>query len=383
MMFNRKPALWRTLLVATAIGMLSLASTAPARAQSVDLEALNAQILENPQDAGLNLNYARVAEQQGKLRLALAAYERVLINDPENLDAQHGYERLRRVIEPAYSSLRVEVGEQWDSNALDLSDNAREALTTFANATWVDERRFGSRRWRTYANLQAEITPEIHDLNYGYLGVQTGPFIDLTPTAAAIPSIGAAVSSFSDRLYFGEINSSLTIEGHRDGATYWSRLRAGWREYGENTTANHGPYAELMGGVSLPSIFNTNDWIVAIPWVRWSGISGSTENVFNDPVAPGKYTEVGIDASYNYRVNDHLSLAVGATARDRTFSQTEVSGHDRHDMYVAPKASMTIWNPLSCSCGLTLSYQYRDNRSNDDFSDYDGHRAGISITRQF
>lgn len=382
-MFKRKPALLRALLLATSVALLSLAVAAPARAQSAELDALNAQILESPQDVGLNLNYARVAEQQGKLRLALAAYERVLINDPDNLDAQHGYERLRRIIEPAYTSLRVEFGEQWDSNALDLSDNAREAATTYANATWVDERRFGDRRWRTYANAQAEITPDIHELNYGYLGVQTGPFIDLTPTAALIPSVGAAVSSFSNRLYFGEVNASATVEGHRDGATYWSRLRAGWRDYGEDATAKQGPYAELMGGVSLPGVVSSNDWLVAIPWVRWSGIQGSTVDFLSDPIAPGKYAEAGIDASYNYRLNDRISLAVGAMARERHYTQTEVAGQDRHDSYVAPKASMTVWNLFDCSCGLTLSYQHRNNRSNDDFSDYDGDRASISVMRQF
>ena len=123
--------------------------------------------------------------------------------------------------------------------------------------------------------------------------------------------------------------------------------------------------------------------MVAIPWVRWSGIKGSTENFLNDQIAPGEYTEFGVDASYNYRLSDHVSLAVGALGRDRYYSQTEVAGRNRHDTYVAPKASMTLWNLFSCSCGLTLSYQHRTNRSNDDLSDYDGHRASISVTRQF
>jgi hypothetical protein len=382
MLFRRKSALWRALLLAVAVGVLPVASMR-AHAQAADLQTLNEQILENPQDVGLNLAYAHAAEAEGKLRLALAAYERVLINDPDNLDAQHGFERIRRIIEPAYSAIRVEFGESWDSNALDLSDHAEDAYTTFANATWVDERRIGARRWRTYANFQAELTPEIDELNYGYLGVQTGPFVDLTPTAAAIPSVGAAVSTFSNEFYFGEVNASVTVEGHRDGATYWSRLRAGWRDYGENSTAKQGPYAELMGGVSVPSVASSNDWVVAVPWVRWSGINGSAENFLNDPVAPGRYAEVGIDASYNYRINDRFSVAVGAMARDRRYTETEVSGHNRHDTYVAPKASMTLSNPFSCSCGVTLSYQYRDNQSNDDLSDYEGHRAALSIVRQF
>src|SRR5262249_20156399 len=155
---------------------------------------------------------------------ALAAYERILINNPDNADAQHGYERVRRILEPTRTSFRVEFGEQWDSNPLDSSASDESAYTTFANGTWVDERRLGAHRWRTLANFQVEVTPEIEELNYGYLGMSTGPIVDLTPSSAAIPAIGFAVSSFSNVFYYDEINAGVTIEGHRDSLTYWTRL---------------------------------------------------------------------------------------------------------------------------------------------------------------
>jgi hypothetical protein len=384
MTVKRERALWRAMLLAVSIGLISLWAATPAHAQAGDdLASLNAQILDNPQDSNLNIRYARLAEAQGKLRLALTAYERVLINQPDNVEAQRGYERVRRVIEPAYSSLRIEAGERWDSNALDLSDGEESAYTTFANGTWVDERRLGARRWRTYATFQAEITPDISELNYGYFGVQTGPFVDLTPNDAAIPAIGVAVSSFANEFYYGEINAGVTIEGHRDSTTYWGRLRSGYRQYGESSTSDQGFYAELMGGLSRPNIISANDWIVAVPWVRWSGIEGTTIDFLNDPVAPGEYGEYGLDASYNYRFNDHVSVAIGAMGRDRYYSTTEVAGHNRHDSFVAPKASVTFWNPFACSCGVKLSYEYRTNRSNDNFSEYQGQQASLSLVRQF
>jgi hypothetical protein len=117
--------------------------------------------------------------------------------------------------------------------------------------------------------------------------------------------------------------------------------------------------------------------------VRWSGIEGSTLNFLNDTLAPGEYSEWGVEASYSYRVSDHISLSLGAMARDRYYSQTEIAGLDRHDTYIAPKASVTFWNPVHCSCGVTLSYQYRNNNSNDPLSHYDGEQASVSIVRQF
>jgi tetratricopeptide (TPR) repeat protein len=354
---------------------------APARAQ--DLSELNAQILNNPQDVDLNLRYARAAEAQGKLRLALAAYERILINNPDNTDAQQGYERIRRVIEPTHTSLRVELGEQWDTNPEDLSSDAHGAFTTFGDATWVDERRFGARRWRTIANLYGELTPSDDDVNYAYAGAQSGPIFDLTPTAAAVPALGVAVTSLANSLYYGEVNAGVTIEGHRDSATYWTRFRTGWRDYGEDSTADQGLYAELIGGISVPRIQSDDDWLVVVPWLRWSGIKGSEQSFPNDEIAPGQYAEYGVEATYNYRLNDHLFFALGAEGRDRYYSQTQIAGKNRHDTYVAPKAAVTFWNPLSCSCGLTLSYEYRDNHSNDPLSAYDGSRTSLSLSRQF
>ncbi len=71
--------------------MIAVSSGAAHAQQTDELEALNQQILDNPQDVDLNLRYARAAEDAGKLRLALVAYERILINDPGNEEARRGY----------------------------------------------------------------------------------------------------------------------------------------------------------------------------------------------------------------------------------------------------------------------------------------------------
>ena len=233
------------------------------------------------------------------------------------------------------------------------------------------------------ANFYGELYADQTDLNYAYLSASIGPMFDLTPTAAAIPALGVAISTFDNSLYYGEINAGVTIEGHQDSATYWTRLRAGWRDYGANSTSDQGIYAEIMGGLSQPQIFSDNDWLVTVPWLRWSNIQGEVSDLNNDPIAPGEYTEVGIEATYNYRLNDHLFAAVGAEARERFYSATEVAGDNRHDFYLAPKASLTFWNPLNCSCGVTLSYRYRHNHSNDPLSDYTGQNVMLSVARQF
>jgi surface lipoprotein assembly modifier-like protein len=160
-------------------------------------------------------------------------------------------------------------------------------------------------------------------------------------------------------------------------------LRAGYRDYGSSSTSDEGVYVELMGGLSNPRIFSDNDWVVAVPWLRWSDIDGQVNDINNDPIAPGKYAEIGAEATYNYRFNDHLFGSIGAEARDRFYETTQIAGKDRHDIYVAPKVSLTFWNPLNCACGVTMSYRYRDNQSNDPSSDYNGSNVMLSVSREF
>jgi hypothetical protein len=368
----------RVLLLAASVTALS-----SALAHAQDLQELNDRILESPQDVELNLRYARLAEQQGKLRLALAAYERVLINNPDNEEAKRGFARVRRTLEPTYTSLRLEVGGQWDSNPRNISGTDEEAFSVVARATLVDERRFGSKRWRTNANFDGEITPEIEELNYAYLGAQTGPILDVAPNLAAVPAIGVAVASFDGAFYFDEVNFGVTFEGHKDGASFWTRARAGWRDYGDDATADEGPVAEIAAGVSIPRIATQSDSLSVVPWVRWSGVEGSAFNFLNEEITPGEYSEFGMDVAYHYQFTDRVVVSAGALAYDRRYSGTEVAGENRHDVYVAPQVSVTIQNFLPCSCALRATYRYRVNESNDPTADYDAQQASISLFRRF
>lgn len=375
---SRVSDICRVLLLAASVSTLSVASAWPQ-----DLNELNSRILEDPQNVDLNLAYARAAEEQGKLRLALAAYERVLINHPENEEARRGYERMRRTIEPAYSFIRTELGARWDSNPENLSTGENEAYTYFGRATLVDERRIGPKRWRTIANLEGEVTPDVPRLDYAYTGVQFGPVLAIGPHLAAIPSLGVGVSTLDDDYFFSDYNASLTLEGRKDGLSYWGRLRAGWRDYGDESTAQEGAYAELIGGVTVPALISDKDSLVIIPAVRWSGIEGSVFNFLSEEIAPGQYTEFGVDANYYYRLTDNLVLTAGATLRDRYYDRTQIAGEDRHDTYVSPRAGVSVQNVLPCDCSINVMYSYRDNRSNDPLSDYNGQQVSVSLFAQF
>lgn len=374
--------LFRALLVAASVTALSI-GVAHAQ-QAGDLDTLGQRILDNPQDVDLNLQYAAAAEAANKPRLALVAYERILINDPTNEEARRGYERVRRAIEPSYTITRIEVGARYDTNAANLNEewfgDVPESTTYYGRLMIADERELGDRRWRSVLNLTLEDNDELEELNYGYLGAQSGPIFYVAPHIAAIPSIGAGVAMLSDEHYFSEAYASLTIEGRATGISYWARARGGYREFAENDdfwwmgpVSDNGTYFELQAGITKPHLLHERDTLTVQPFARWSSIDG---DMFS--YTPGSYNEIGVDVNYNYQLTDHVQLSAGALLREREFD-----GFDRTDTYLAPQASVTLQRLLPCDCDVRLQYRTRDNDSSDFAYSYDAEQVTFGLTTRF
>lgn len=390
---RRRIGVLQTLLLAASMTALSAGLAHPQ--QSDSLGELGNQILTDPTNVDLNLRYARAAEAQGHLRMALTAYERILINDPGNAEARRGYERIRRELEPGYTVTRVEAGARWDTNAVNHSDFDEsldlEGTTYFAKVMIANENTFLSHRWRSIFNVTYEDAPEIEffgDLDYTYVGLQTGPIFRAGPHLAVLPAVGIGKSWFAGDEYFEEAYLSLTLEGRATGWSYWARLRGGVRQYEGSdgffflgpVAEGDAPYAELQAGFTKPSVFtNGADAFIVSPFARWSDGEG---DVFDfsifDEVAPSNYVEYGVDANYNYQVSDHFQLSVGALLRERDFGDSS-----RQDTYFSPQASITWQRGLPCDCDVRLQYRYRENDSNSFINDYEADQVTLSLAARF
>ena len=73
-------------------GPLSIA----AAQEDPELRRVFEQILQDPGNPGLNFRYARLATDKGDIRKALAAYERILAQDPNNEEAKAAIRRIQR-----------------------------------------------------------------------------------------------------------------------------------------------------------------------------------------------------------------------------------------------------------------------------------------------
>lgn len=367
------------LLIFLAVGTAEAAKTSVSQAQW----DLYLQILQDPTNSELNLSYAREAEAQGEARLALAAYERVLLNDPDNEEARDGYQRVRRMLQPPSTQARIQVGVGTESNPRNLQDGSDDESVIIVIADIRDERTIDMTRWRTSASLSGEYISNIEDLTYGYVGARTGPIFDVGPGITLYPSLGGGAATLDERLYYAEGFAGVTMEGRFSGVFERLSLGLGYRSYGEDMTADQGLYAELAGQVYFPDSFGLDGVAFIAPWVRWSGIEGSVRNDVDEEVSPARYVEWGLETGYYYSLWSDLTVGVTVRGRQRLFLKTFVDGDKRNDYFVSPGVNARLSNIFSCACDILVDYRYRMNMSNDDTADYVGNRVTVSLATRF
>jgi hypothetical protein len=218
---------------------------APAIATPDELARLNMQIVNDPTNIELNLRYARLAEENGQPRKALAAYERVLVYDPNNVEAQKGLERIRVGILPTVTEIFTEFGGGWDTNPHEVPSGRMSDFDLFGRIALRDERTLGDTRWRTSGLLSGDLFRESGDLNYGYGSLAVGPVYSVGSGFTLHPSIGGATSYFDHHLFYNEGFASALIEGNQGGVVETFRLRGGYRDFDSFFPATQGFFADF------------------------------------------------------------------------------------------------------------------------------------------
>src|SRR5262249_31048654 len=97
-------------LVAAASGSAGPAAAQVNAAGDAELRALGRQMILNPGDLEIAFRYAELAAQRGEVDRAMATYERILLNDPNNARARDAVERLRLGIEPPRTVVYAKLG---------------------------------------------------------------------------------------------------------------------------------------------------------------------------------------------------------------------------------------------------------------------------------
>lgn len=350
-----------------------------------ELMAAYSAVLANPADPAANLRYARVAEQLGEYRKALTTYERMLVVDPGNREAQDGLTRMRRKLQPELTQAVLETGIVWESNPHRVNDQFDDGFKSQSSLMIRNERKFGDVRWRTLFSGGLDIYFNDKDLNYGFAGVTTGPLADIAPQLAFHPFVGGGVAAFQNRFYYSEAVVGASIEGALNGAFQTGRVRVGYRDYAQSFTTNQGFFVDATARLSAPDLFAPGGLLVVTPTVRWSNIDGDGFDVNLDAVSPGHYSQWSVEIGYYQRLVEWLTA--GPVVRvGQTFYRTDVvafGGDKRVDLAVAPGFSVVLNGILGGQRDIRFDYRYEWTNSNDPLHDSQDHVLSAKVVNRF
>jgi hypothetical protein len=373
-----------------------LAGCLSAAAAPDDLARLYARVLRNPGDSAINLQYAKLAEDQGKLRWALSAYERVATNDPNNEEAQRGLARIRRKLQPNSTQIIAEIGTAWETNPRYTNDNPgnlqrpRSEFQGFGSLQMRDERAIADLRWRTNALVTGIVHEREADLNYGYAGATTGPVLDFIRASTLHLGFGGGASSLKHRLLYSEAVATATVEQEAFGALQTVVFRGGYREYDDFFPVSRGYYSDVRAKISIPHVFWEDNLLVVMPWVRWSGISGTATSFMLNEVQPGAYMEFGTRAELVRPIVDGVVFGPTVTVLARNYHADRVPfevNTKRHDVIAGPGAIM--WFPTlftgwaGVQTALKIEYQYYRDNSNDPTRSFNDHIVASSLVMRY
>jgi hypothetical protein len=183
-----------------------------------------------------------------------------------------------------------------------------------------------------------------------------------------------------DDFYYADVNVSALFEGYLDGVYQWARFRAGYRQYGEDMTADEGFYLDATAKKAWSDVFFENDAISISPMLRWSDIDGT----FNDNVAdfsPGKYLLGSVRFGYDRVLTELVNVGASVEVSGRHFTVDEApNGDDRQDWTISPGVSMLLKDVFGPQTGLRFEYEYEYNDSNDPDHDWDNHIVGVTAS---
>jgi len=356
-----------------------------------ELSRLNQLILRAPTDPALNLQYAALAERLGLPRLALPAYERILMADPANQAAQAGVDRVRTALQPSTTQYILDAGYQWERNPRYLTIPSTHGRNQFIGAlNVIDERTVNDQRWRTSGDVSVRdyTGTGVSDLDYGHVGAVTGPVYQLNPGLTFNPGLGAGAAYFDHHWFYAEVSGNAAFSVYPGGSEQALLLRGAYRDYNHAFYPHtQGGYADATGKLTLPNYFP--DTVIGLsPWARVSEIAGGLGRAivpFNTDIQPGDYVELGGRAQVYHSLSDDLILGGNFSVGGRFYQKVAVPGSQerRKDATLSPGVQAVIPHFLAYQTDLKIGYQYTWNHSNVSIDSYRDHVVSVSLQARF
>ena len=358
-------------------------------AQSAD--ELYEQLLRDPDNVDLNLDFGRAAEREGNDRHALAAYERAARSGGTDSAAYRNYERLRLRLSPPITSGRLSLGASFRTNVLQADDqfDTPSDGTAEARLDIRDERTLAKLRLRTHGHATARLHFDENDINSGSVKAWTGPVLRPMKDIEVNVAGGGGVRFFDDDVLYYEVSGKAELAIIGDAPPQLVTLYAGYKEVNEQrgSSRTDGFFVNLRGRFSRLNVLTPGDAIYLQPSI---GFSNGSDSGF-DPATFDSAQVVRDAVDYGARVSyfvptfdDSVILGTGVRFHQTHFEQEITSGgSDRRDSRLEGTLHVIFKDLIQDNIDLRFDYRYEHNFSNDPIEDFDNHVFGSKIVWKF
>ncbi len=349
-----------------------------------EMERVYQQILDDPGNVALNMRYARLAEERGEPRKALATYERLVLSHPENAEARRALQRLRTRMEPAFTRFQASIGGGYDSNVRNRSSGHDGDGRADVRLSVRDERYLSGYRWRSNAFARGTLYFDTPDLRNLYFGADTGPLVPVSSSSWRFrPSVGGALAYLDNSLLFAEVLGELAFEGIYSGALSKVAVRTRYRDVDSTFGGKSGMVVDVYGRYSFPGLVSDHDVFSVSPRLTYNGAGGNTTGLGRRSL-PGDYLELAGKATYAVPLVTNIIGAAGVSMAKRWFRHPAIAGaKDRRDFFLAPTTSITFRNLLAPGADIIARYTYEHNHSNQNGLSYTNHIGTVRSVWRF
>ncbi len=377
------------ILGAAAIGLGM--SIAPAAAQDVptrldELTRVYEQILQDPGNPSLNTVYARLAVERGELRKALAAYERILAQDPDNAEARAGLERVQRLLVQDVTLITLVTGAIGETNprhGVDVNSGTHDGLI-FGRILVNDTRRIGEDfRLRTEADVYANWHFNFHDLDFGALYLRTGPYLNIGQDWALHAFFSGGYSWLEAKTFTWQAGGGFTLENlTATNPTIYLTVRGAYDFITETFTTRDGWFIEVNARFTFKPVIVPNDTFAFNPYYRYNGVTGTGPPTVGPTgeLFPLRFHQFGARLDYFVEVAEQTVLNLNFTGEYRYYYEGKLTEPgQRRDVWIVPGIQLIFSQVLETPFDVIASFAYEKVFSNDPIFTYHNYIVGVRL----
>ena len=348
-----------------------------------DLRNVFLQLFKRPADLQLNILYATLAEEKGKLESALVTYERLSLLYPNNENWKDNIDRIRNLLQPSETTIAVVIGTTIDTNGPLNTSNIGNRAEYNASTVLIldDERRLGSLRYQTTSQLYADYNLKEPENDLIAAALQFGPLLRAWSSWQVRPAIQyeLALTGRVEREFLSNSAGTLfSFENLDEGLFTAAEINLYYVNFNDEDSGKDAVVFTGSGKL-IHQGFREYDQITLTPSLTFNGArSGQGSDGFRD-----QYYELGLDTSYAMTISEDIEVGPTFSYYYRDYTDYEPGGSIERDDHNFNVGLEMLASNIIPDIVILLNYSFERNKSSLETETYRNHSIGINFIKAF